>query len=176
MSHWAQLDVHNVVVQVAVGDNSQPDEGEHFFKNVLGGTWVKTSINTHGGIHYSQDLDADGNKIPSEDQSKALRKNYATIGGSYSPELDAFIPIKDFDSWVLNEETCLWEAPVPFPGGNHIWEEESLSWVRGPQPFPSWTWNSETLFWEAPSPKPESGSYFWDESSVSWLEAPPVPE
>lgn len=131
MSHWAKINENNIVVDVAVGDNSYPDEGEWFFNNRIGGTWIKTSINTFGGVHYSSNFDENGNRIPSEDQTKALRKNYAAIGSSYRADLDAFIPIKDFDSWVLNEETCLWEAPSPKPeSGNYFWDEDSLAWIE----------------------------------------------
>ena len=68
--------------------------------------------------------------LPSGDQSKAFRKNYAFIGGTYDPVRDAFISPKCFDSWILNEQTCQWEAPVPYPddGNIYYWNEETLSW------------------------------------------------
>lgn len=90
MAHWALVDENNIVVNVVVGDNKSDDEGESFFRDVIGGNWIKTSINTLDGIHYSQELDEDGNRIPSEDQSKALRKNFSGIGMIYDPELDEF--------------------------------------------------------------------------------------
>jgi hypothetical protein len=106
MSHWAELNKDNTVLRVVVGSNSAPDEGESFVKS-LGGTWVKTSYN--------------GN----------IRKNFAQVGGTYSADLDAFLPPKIFESWILDEETCTWKAPVPYPeddARSWLWDEENLSW------------------------------------------------
>jgi hypothetical protein len=105
MSHWAEIDENSIVLRVLVGDNSEPDEGEAFM-NSLGGTWVKTSYN--------------GN----------IRKNYAGIGYSYDATRDAFIAPKPFNSWVLNEDTCSWEAPVPYPtdGVLYEWDESITDW------------------------------------------------
>lgn len=129
MSHWAKLDDNNIVLDVAVGDDTMADEGEQFFNKMVGGRWVKTSYNTRGGVHY--------NTVtwePSEDQSKALRKNYAGIGFTYDADRDAFIPPKPYDSWVLNEDTCLWVAPVPYPGDGepYTWDEDAGDWVAVP--------------------------------------------
>ena len=106
MSHWAEIDNNNTVLRVLVGNN-YGDEGEAFM-NSLGGTWVKTSYN--------------GN----------IRKNYAGIGYTYDEERDAFIPPKPFESWTLNETTCLWQAPTPYPQDGRVyrWDEESLLWVE----------------------------------------------
>jgi hypothetical protein len=105
MSHWAEIDENNIVLRVLVGNNSEPDEGEAFM-NSLGGTWVKTSYN--------------GN----------IRKNYAGIGYTYDAGRDAFIAPKPYESWVLNEETCQWESPVPYPtdGVMYQWNEELADW------------------------------------------------
>ena len=83
----------------------------------LGGTWVQTSYNTRGGVHTNG--------------GTPLRKNYAGIGYTYDPARDAFIPPKPFDSWILNEDTCLWDAPTPYPtdGGMYYWDEGTLAWV-----------------------------------------------
>jgi hypothetical protein len=64
--------------------------------------------------------------------SKTLRKNYAAKGYSYDTELDAFIPPQPYNSWILNEDTCNWESPVPLPAGNkdYIWDEESQAWLE----------------------------------------------
>jgi hypothetical protein len=110
MSHWAQLDENNIVLTVMVGDNNDPngDEGEAFYKS-LGGTWVKTSYNG------------------------TIRKNYAIIGGSYNPELDAFIAPQPYPSFTLNRETACWECPVQLPQDTtkqYKWEEETLTWVE----------------------------------------------
>jgi hypothetical protein len=105
MSHWAEIDENNIVLRVLVGNNSEPDEGEAFM-NSLGGTWVKTSYN--------------GN----------IRKNYAGQGMSYDAERDAFIAPQPFPSWILDEETCRWEAPVAYPtdGVMYQWNEELADW------------------------------------------------
>jgi hypothetical protein len=104
MSHWAEVDNNNVVLRVLVGPN-YGDEGEAFF-NALGGTWVKTSYN--------------GN----------IRKNFAGIGMSYDPARDAFIAPKPHNSWLLDEDTCQWKAPIEYPTDGLIykWDEELTDW------------------------------------------------
>ena len=116
MAHWAELDENNIVTRVLVGSNEDPDEGYQWLIDNLGGTWVKTSYNTQGGVHSLG--------------GTPLRKNYAGIGYSYDATRDAFIPPKPFNSWSLNEDTCLWEAPTPYPtdGKFYRWIEEDLNW------------------------------------------------
>jgi hypothetical protein len=116
MAHWAELDQNNIVTRVLVGSNEDPDEGYQWLIDNLGGTWVKTSYNTQGGVHSLG--------------GTPLRKNYAGIGYSYDATRDAFIPPKPFNSWILNEETCLWDAPTPYPtdGNFYRWVEEDLNW------------------------------------------------
>jgi hypothetical protein len=116
MAHFAELNDENVVVRVLVTDNSLADEGYGWLVENLGGTWVKTSYNTHGGVHSSG--------------GTPLRKNYAGVGFTYDSDLDAFIPLKPFESWILNEETCLWEAPMPRPEGRYRWDESVVNWVE----------------------------------------------
>jgi hypothetical protein len=86
----------------------------------------RTSYNTHGGIHYDPQTGE-----PSQDQSKAFRKNYAGIGFTYDDVIDGFIPPKPYPSWLLNTNSCLWEAPIPYPtdGGIYEWDEETQSWI-----------------------------------------------
>jgi hypothetical protein len=95
-----------------------------------GDVYKQTSYNTRGGVHYDPETGE-----PSEDQTKALRKNYAGIGFTYDEARDAFIPPKPFESWVLDEDTCLWEAPVAYPedGEDYTWDEESGAWVVVPE-------------------------------------------
>jgi hypothetical protein len=129
MSHFAKLDENNVVVFVTVG--RQEDDGlEEELIARTGDVYRQTSYNTVGGVHYT--TDEEGNRVPSEDQSKAFRKNYAGIGFTYDEERDAFIPPKPFESWVLNEDSCLWDAPVPYPtdGAVYVWDEETVAWVE----------------------------------------------
>jgi hypothetical protein len=125
MAHYAFLDEHNIVTEVIVGKDESNFDWETKYGMFRGQACKRTSYNTRGGVHYT-----DGQ--PSEDQSKAFRKNYAGIGFTYDPQRDAFIPIKPFNSWILNEQSCLWEAPVPHPDddGLYEWNEDSLSWVK----------------------------------------------
>ena len=122
MAHWAEIDENNLVTRVLVGNNNDSNEGYDWLIENLGGTWVKTSYNTHGGVH-------NGGGTP-------LRKNYAGIGYTYDADRDAFIPPQPFASWVLNEDTCLWEAPVEYPsdGKAYIWDEDGASWVELAEP------------------------------------------
>ena len=120
MSHFAKIE-SNIVIQVIVAEQDFIDTQE--------GTWVQTSYNTRGGVHYQPN-----SNTPSDDQSKALRKNYAGIGYTYDSTKDAFIPPKPFDSFTLNETTCLWEAPVSYPtdGEAYVWNEDTQSWDLHP--------------------------------------------
>lgn len=125
MAHFAKVD-GGLVTEVLVITQDVIDTG------VFGdpALWIQTSYNTRGGVHYGPDGQPDG---------PGLRKNYAGIGYTYSETLDAFIPPKPYPSWVLNEQTCLWEAPVPYPndGKFYVWDEQTLSWVEvPPQPQP----------------------------------------
>ena len=108
MSHWAELDENNVVLRVLVGDNNDPngDEGYQWLLDNLGGTWVKTSYNA------------------------TIRKNFAGIGYYYDEALDAFIPPKPYQSWLLDEELAQWYAPVEHPndGKFYSWNEDNQSW------------------------------------------------
>ena len=108
MSHFAELDENNIVLRVLVGDNNAPNEGYDWFVENLGGRWVQTSYNAN------------------------FRKNFAGVGYYYNEELDAFVPPKPFQSWILNEEACYWEAPVPRPEDGKIynWNEETLTWIE----------------------------------------------
>ena len=125
MSHFAKIDPDtNLVTFVTVGRQEDDGREQELFERT-GDVYKQTSYNTRGGVHYT-----DG--APSEDQRKALRKNYAGVGYSYDPERDAFIPAKPFDSWVLDEATCLWVAPIEYPadGGMYTWDESEGDWVE----------------------------------------------
>ena len=124
MSHFAKLDENNIVTFVTVG--RQEDDGKEVeLTERTGDVYKQTSDNTRGGVHYNPETGE-----PSADQSKALRFNYAGISFTYDEERDAFIAPKPYDSWVLDEETCTWEAPVPYPedGNDYTWNEESQTW------------------------------------------------
>ena len=124
MAHYAKV-LNGLVTQVIVAESEFFDT----FIDSSPGEWIQTSYNTRGGIRYQPN-----NNTPSIDQSKALRKNYAGIGFTYDRELDAFIPPKPFASWILDEETCWWNAPIAYPddGKRYRWNEDSLSWVEAP--------------------------------------------
>jgi hypothetical protein len=119
MSHWAQIDENNIVTDVLVGNNDEPDEGYQWFVDNLGGRWIQTSVNTHGGIH--------------KNGKEPVRKNYAGIGYTYDEALDAFIPPKptEFPSFIVDVETGLWTPPIPRPDGDQPWgwNESAQEWV-----------------------------------------------
>jgi hypothetical protein len=110
MAHYAFLDEDNVVTEVITGiDETELIEGldtEIWYGNFRGQVCKRTSYNNN------------------------YRKNYAGIGYRYDETLDAFIPPKPYDSWLLDEETCLWEAPVAYPddGEQYVWNEDTVSW------------------------------------------------
>jgi len=129
MAHYAFLEEHNVVTQVIVGKDEGEDgvNWEEWYGNFQGQPCKRTSYNTRGGVYYDP---ATG--LPSPDQSKEFRKNYAGIGYVYDSTLDAFVPPKPYPSWLLNTQTCLWQAPTPYPsdGKDYIWDEITKSWVE----------------------------------------------
>ena len=113
MSHFAKLD-GNVVIFVTVG-RDEDDGKEAELSARTGHTYKQTSYNTRGGVHLLG--------------GTPFRKNYAGIGYTYDAERDAFIPPKPYVSWVLNEDTCLWEAPIPMPtDGLYLWNEANQTW------------------------------------------------
>jgi hypothetical protein len=122
MAHFAKVN-NGIVEQVIV---AEPEFFETFVDSSPG-QWIKTSYNTRGGKHY----DPETGEL-SADQTKALRKNYAGIGFTYDAAKDAFIPPKPFNSWLLDEDTCLWEAPVAMPddGKRYTWDEDTTAWVE----------------------------------------------
>ena len=94
------------------------------------------------------------------------------IGHTYDSDLDMFIAPKPFESWILDEATCVWMAPTPMPdNGVFYWDESSLSWVHQAGPFASWSWDNESNRWDAPVPYPTDGAiYAWDEEAEAWVE------
>jgi len=118
MAHFAELDDKNIVQRVIVVHNNEllingvesEQKGIDFCVAHYGGRWVQTSYNAN------------------------FRKNYAGINYLYDPIRDAFIPLKPFESWVLNENTCQWETPLPYPtdGKDYLWDEPTISWIEAP--------------------------------------------
>ena len=126
MASFAKIGLNSKVIEVLSVNNEilkdsngieQEINGIDFLTKLTGwAIWKQTSYNTHGGVHNN-------NGIP-------LRKNHAGIGYTYDENKDAFIPPKPFNSWILNETTCLWEAPVARPEDDNVyfWNESTLTW------------------------------------------------
>lgn len=119
MAHYAFLDENKVVIEVIVGvdENEQGIDWEQRYSQFRGCACKRTSYNTHGGVHRYG--------------GTPFRKNYAGIGFVYDDQRDAFIPPQPFASWVLNEQTCLWQAPVAMPLDDMLyqWSEDSQNWI-----------------------------------------------
>ena len=115
MSHFAKVE-NGTVTQVIVVEQDVLDTGLFGDPSL----WVQTSYNTLGGVHVLG--------------GTPLRKNYAGVGYTYDSGRDAFIPPTPFNSWTLNEDSCLWEAPTPMPndGKQYQWDEATLSWIEIP--------------------------------------------
>jgi hypothetical protein len=116
MAHFAEIGLNNKVLRVIVVHNNelldvtgeeQESKGAEFCRNLLGGTWLQTSYNSN------------------------FRKNFAGIGFTYDSARDAFISPQPYPSWVLNDDTCTWDAPTPMPddGLSYIWDEDTVSWI-----------------------------------------------
>ena len=117
MAHWAEIDNDNKVIRVLVGDNNDPagDEGYQWLIDNLGGRWLKTSYNTWAGKHVFG--------------GTSFRGNFAAIGFTYHEHIDAFMPPKQYLSWVIDAENYVWIPPVSKPdSGFWIWNEETVSW------------------------------------------------
>jgi hypothetical protein len=120
MAHYAFLDENNIVVDVISGKDELEDgiDWEVFYCEFRGQVCKRTSFNTIAGKH-------ENGKTP-------FRKNYAGVGFFYDSVRDAFIPPKPYPSWILNDDTCLWESPKPCPGNRayFVWDESSQEWVN----------------------------------------------
>jgi len=147
MSHHAQINENNIVTQVIVtGDDPNTIE---WLEEAFGGTWIKTSYNTRGNVHYGSDGEPDG--------GQPLRYNYAIAGGHYNPEADVFYDPSPFPSWVLDKTTFTWSAPMPKPFNVFcVWNENTKTW-------------DEIL-----DSRPTDGAYLWDDESQSWYLANPL--
>ena len=127
MAHYALLNYQNIVTKVCTGKNEDETDTniELVYQHMFGQLCKRTSYNTRGGVHYDSEINE-----ASADQSKAFRKNYAGVGYSYDAARDAFIPPQPFNSWTLNETSCLWEPPIAYPadGQAYEWNEELGTW------------------------------------------------
>jgi hypothetical protein len=118
MAHYAFLNSENIVIEVIVGQDEGSTNWEQYYSEFRGNTCKRTSYNTILGVHQL-------NGTP-------FRKNYAGIGYTYDEGRDAFIPPKPHSSWVLDENTCSWVAPVTYPDDNnlYVWNETTVSWDK----------------------------------------------
>lgn len=118
MAHYAYLDENNIVIDAFVGIDEDTDgvNWEQWYSDFAEKPCKRYSINTLCGVHLQ-------GKTP-------FRKNPGGIGYMYDEQRDAFIPPKYYESWVLNEETCQWDPPIPKPEGRWKWDEESISWIE----------------------------------------------
>ena len=118
MAHYAKIDNNNIVIKVIVIDEETVNSG--VFGDPL--SWIQTSFNTYGGEHSLG--------------GTPLRKNYAGLGYTYDKDRDAFIPPKPYPSWILDEDTCQWDAPVSYPTGHdadgpgYEWDEDNINWKQ----------------------------------------------
>ena len=119
MSHFAEIDENNIVIRVLVIDQENIDTGNWGSP----GTWIQTSYNTKGGVHYAPETNT-------PDGGVALRKNYAGTGHTYDATRDAFYAPQPYPSWTLDDDTCIWNAPVAWPDDDkfHTWDEENTQW------------------------------------------------
>ena len=123
MAHFAKINESNIVTQVVVvndSDGNNDTDGQNFLNNLFKTThtWKKTSYNTYGNTHSLG--------------GTPYRKNFASVGFTYDSSRDAFIEPKPYNSWKLNETTCLWESPVAYPsdGKSYDWDEDNRQWVE----------------------------------------------
>lgn len=161
MAHYALINEDNIVVQVIVGHDEYYEniDWESFYSDETGYNCLRTSYNTFAGIHNLG--------------KQQFRKNYAGIGYSYDSQLDAFIPPKPYDSWVLNQESCIWESPISKPEdeNDYLWNEEKISWERyGKVNLDGWVFDEELQLLVPPIPYPEDGKiYVWDSEENNWV-------
>ena len=123
MAHFAKINESNIVTQVVVvndSDGNNDTNGQNFLNNLFKTThtWKKTSYNTYGNTHRLG--------------GTPYRKNFASVGFTYDSSRDAFIEPKPYNSWTLDETTCLWESPVAYPsdGKSYEWDEDNKQWVE----------------------------------------------
>lgn len=123
MAHYAWIDSNNKVINVTVGVDENLIQTDTDGKQIGGNTeaWE---------IFYTNAINQDGVYIKRTSYNGNIRKNYAGIGYTYDKTRDAFIPPKPYNSWILNEDTCRWESPVPYPadGKRYNWNEDTQSW------------------------------------------------
>lgn len=159
MAHFAKLTDDNLVLHVEVVEDSiledengveQESLGVAYLTEIHGWPhWKQTSYNTKRGKYWEDNL-----QTVASDQSKAFRKNFASIGGKYDSTKDAFIPEQPFNSWTLDETTCTWVPPITEPIAEDeskriYWNESNQSWDAEDVDGTILRWNTETSSWSA---------------------------
>lgn len=157
MAHFAEIDFNNKVIRVIVVPNEQQHRGQEYLNQdcQINGTWLQTSYNTRHGVHQLG--------------GTPFRKNYAKPGFYYDSARDAFVPAKFYPSWILNEDKCIWEPPLPFPsdGKRYVWNESIVNWTAHPEnPSGPYAWSEITYSWVF---KPQDGrNYKWNKITYTW--------
>lgn len=156
MAHYAKIGLNSKVMSVLVVADAdcqnangieEEEVGRQFLENVFGWPlWIKCSYNTHGGIH--------------KQGGTPFRKNYPGVGYIWDEERDAFYAPKPFDSWILNEETCLWEAPVASPTITTYGDSETEYDI---------SWDEDNLRWIATDQEDPQEPFRWDVNTSSWI-------
>ena len=163
MAHFAKLDENNIVTEIIVVSNDvATDEitGVNFLKNLFkepNAVWKQTSYNTKAGVHLLG--------------GTPLRKNYAVIGHSYDANRDAFIPPKPYNSWILNETSCVWEAPVAEPVTYNMFYKDLQN---NPLKNIAVDFDTHQILKTFDFNLFESDKYIWDENTTNWIKDPEV--
>ena len=116
MAHFAEIDEAGSVLRVIVVPDENEADGAQWCADLMGGSWLQTSFNTHAGEH--------------REGGTPLRKNFAGTGYTYDADRDAFVPPRPFDSWTLDDATAQWQPPTPKPDGPHSWDEAAGEWIE----------------------------------------------
>ena len=171
MAHFAKLNQENIVISVIKVNNNElldngiesEQKGINFLKSIFGQDtiWKKTSYNTVAGIYYTPNPDKTIiGMVPDSDQSKAFRKNYAGIDFTYDSVRDAFIPYKEYASWVLDETTCCWKPPIDLP---------SIKTYGNPAKNYYIEWNEDLVRWDAYDQEEPKNTFYWNTNTLSWV-------
>ena len=168
MAHYAQIDENNIVVNVIVVGNDFTED-VNYLTETYGPTWIITSYNTRGNIHY--------NPVTGEsDDETPVHYNYASLGYQWDPEGKAFYnPVSIYPSWILDRTTYTWVPPIPKPEDwpDAVWNEPTKCWAIKSAPFNSWHYNVEIEKWEPPISMPDGIKAIWSEARHAWIVIPP---
>jgi len=171
MAHFAKLNQNNVVINVIKVNNDVllengielEQKGINFLKSIFGEdtNWKQTSYNTVAGKYYTPNSDPTiQEKVINPDQSKVFRKNYAAVDYTYDPIRDAFIPPKQYNSWILDEITCNWKPPIDLPSTKTYGNPPKDYYID---------WNENLVRWEAYDQEDPKNKFYWDVNTLSWV-------